>query len=395
MKWPTAHPGVHGFDEWYSTEASAPSSTTNCGCNRAWMDMSEGGCIVGGGVFQNASFDCTNYWYPTDLNRSHHTTRPECHVANTSTFDCVANVTRKIEGDDSAFIIDRFEDFLIRKTSTEKSPFLAALWLHSNHVQHVALPEYYYMYNDSKGNPAGDYLGTLTQMDAQIGRLRAMLRDYGVANDTLLMFASDNGPHLDNTEETGDRTQQQATNGLRQCKASVFEGGIRVPGIIEWPSVIKQNAYTTYPAYVSDYLPTVLDILDQKHPQPTWAHDGISLLPLLQSPHNGSRSSPLVFSLGKQKAIIDNDLKLVYAPEKGQCATFEPPYDTTGKGPFLFNLTSDPTESDDLSTSQPRELEAMMQKLNVYEASLQVSQYQECGCLAHQGLSEGAASFRI
>eukprot|EP00730_Choanoeca_flexa_P002624 TRINITY_DN11115_c0_g2_i3.p2 TRINITY_DN11115_c0_g2~~TRINITY_DN11115_c0_g2_i3.p2 ORF type:complete len:137 (+),score=9.27 TRINITY_DN11115_c0_g2_i3:1539-1949(+) len=64
-------------------------------------------------------------------------------------------------------------------------------------------------------------------------------------------------------------------------------------------------------------------------------------------------------------------------------------------GPFLFNLTSDPTESDDLSTSQPRELEAMMQKLNVYEASLQVSQYQECGCLAHQGLSEGAASFRI
>jgi hypothetical protein len=45
-------------------------------------------------------------------------------------------------------------------------------------------------------------------------------------------FTSDNGPHLDKTEETGDRTQQQATNGLRQCKASLFEGGIRVPGRI-------------------------------------------------------------------------------------------------------------------------------------------------------------------
>jgi arylsulfatase A-like enzyme len=49
----------------------------------------------------------------------------------------------------------------------------------------------------------------------------------------------------------------------RQCKASLYEGGIRVPGILEWPAAIKENRQTTYPAYVSDYLPTVLDVLGE------------------------------------------------------------------------------------------------------------------------------------
>ena len=102
----------------------------------------------------------------------------------------------------------------------------------------------YNAYTDENGEPAGDYLGTLSQMDHQIGRLRGMLKSKGVADNTALWFTADNGPHTAGgggcTGKYG-RSSNQATNGLRQCKASLFEGGIREPGILEWPAMIKTH----------------------------------------------------------------------------------------------------------------------------------------------------------
>lgn len=101
--------------------------------------------------------------------------------ANTTTRDCIANYTEKIEGDDSEAMVDKFEEYLARKTSgDEEAPFMAHLWFHTNHMEHPSLPEYYYAYNDTMGNPAGDYLGTITQMDVQIGRVRELLKKYKV-----------------------------------------------------------------------------------------------------------------------------------------------------------------------------------------------------------------------
>ena len=73
-------------------------------------------------------------------------------------------------------------------------PFLAALWLHTPHTPHPALPRFYFGYNDSYGGPAGDYLGAISQMDEQVGRLRRLLQQTGVYENTLLWFSSDNGP---------------------------------------------------------------------------------------------------------------------------------------------------------------------------------------------------------
>lgn len=58
------------------------------------------------------------------------------------------------------------------------------LWLHTNHMPHPSMPEWYHAYEDANGQPAGDYLGTLSQMDHQIGRLRAMLKTHKVADNT-------------------------------------------------------------------------------------------------------------------------------------------------------------------------------------------------------------------
>ena len=206
----------------------------NCGCDDAWATSPGGdpagthgtGCITGGGNFSSKTYACTNYWAPTDLSPAHAPTNAACaSAANATLSGCTANMTTKIMGDDSMLMMDLFEEFLVRKApgGKEAAPFLAVLWLHTNHMPHPSMPEWYHAYEDANGQPAGDYLGTLSQMDHQIGRLRAMLKTHGVADNTALWFTADNGPHTSGGGGCSGpfaRSSNQATNGLRQCKAS-------------------------------------------------------------------------------------------------------------------------------------------------------------------------------
>ena len=132
---------MHGFDEWHSTEASAPSSTTNCGCDPAWWASSPG-CVTGGGAWANRSYACTNYWFPTDVDPL--SGRPvngsACRdAASAARAGCVANLTAKVEGDDSSHLVDVFAEFASRHAAAAR-PFFAQLWLHTNHDPHPALP---------------------------------------------------------------------------------------------------------------------------------------------------------------------------------------------------------------------------------------------------------------
>eukprot|EP01062_Namystynia_karyoxenos_P083048 TRINITY_DN9473_c0_g1_i1.p1 TRINITY_DN9473_c0_g1~~TRINITY_DN9473_c0_g1_i1.p1 ORF type:complete len:739 (+),score=141.90 TRINITY_DN9473_c0_g1_i1:67-2217(+) len=387
-KWPASNPGMHGFDEWAATEASAASCTTNCGCVSAWKSEGQG-CVTGGGVWKNAAYDCTNYWGPTDLNASHLPTRPECLGAKSCTRDCVANLTQKIVGDDSMHIMDVFEDFLHRKSAkgAEPSPWLAQLSIHTNHVPHPALPEWYHAYTEAEGGPAGDYLGTISQMDAAIGRLSDMLRSYGHWDNTMMWFCADNGAHTDGRPSG----QNSASNGLRQCKASLFEGGIRVAGFVVWPQAIKTHQDTLYPACTVDYLPTVMELLGVQHPHPEWAHDGTSLVPLLKGelPVTAHRPKPLGFAQSGQVAWMNDTgpggvWKIVLKPQRGQCKKFLPPYGDmkNPNGPFLFNLTADPTESDDRCSAEPQRCDAMKKALADFQASIANSRVNESECAA-------------
>ncbi len=372
-KWPVSHPGIHGFDTWFSTEASASSTTCNCGCKPEWV-AEDKGCIIGGGAWQHKAFDCTNYWAFADKAAAK---RAECLAPTTSTRDCVANLTSKIPGDDTEYILDQFEPFL-KENSEAGKPFLAVLWLHTVHEPHPALPEFYYAYNDTDGNPAGDYLGTITQMDDQIGRLRSMLDKYGVRNDTMLWFTADNGPH----PGSDIKDVRRSTNGMRQCKASLFEGGIRVPGILEWPARIQQNRESWVPVATFDYLPTVLDVLGLSHPQPDWAKDGVSLAPLIDDP-TWTRPAEkfLGFELGNQRAVIEGEMKLLVSPSNGQCGwETASKYNPKSKGPFLFNLTADPTESEPLNDQQPDVVKRLQQVMDNFASSIENSQANESGC---------------
>merc|ERR1711988_1135269 len=98
-----------------------------------------------------------------------------------------------------------------------------------------------------------------------------VLKTHGHYDNTMIWYTHDNGAHT-SKRPSG---QLSAVNGLRQCKASIFEGGIRVGGFVHWPHVIEKYTETFHPAVTMDFLPTVLELLGMKHPEPNWYSDGM------------------------------------------------------------------------------------------------------------------------
>lgn len=367
------HPGMMGFDFWLATEASAASSTTNCGCNPAWAQEGEG-CIVGGGNWTRKSLECTNYWSYAPGAPS----RPECLDPARCPRDCVQNLTAKITGDDTAFMVDQLMQFLDNRTDPSK-PFFVFFHIHTNHVPHPSLPEFYHAYKDPNGDPAGDYLGTVTQMDAALGTLVEGLKQRSLFNDTVMAWSPDNGPHT--SGHTRPSGQLAASNGHRQCKASIFQGGINVPALIHWPAQITESRHTDRVASTVDWLPTFLDATGVKHPHPDWAQDGQSILPLLKgsSGDDSGRGQVLGFAQSGQYALVNQSSdgstywKLVQHPQKGQCDEFLPPWGKV-KDPCpvgcLFDLISDPTETNNVCKDNQPLCDNMRAALATFKSSI-------------------------
>lgn len=153
-------------------------------------------------------------------------------------------------------------------------------------------------------------------MDVQIGRLRSILDTNQVADNTIIFYTADNGPH-----QGAERTDiHWSTAFLRQCKASIFEGGIRVPGIMYWPQGISSFKNISTPVGAWDVLPTVMELLQVETDNPTWAMDGTSLIPIINNPDPAApRVKPMVFKWGGQSAVIDNEMKLAKGLGAGVC----------------------------------------------------------------------------
>jgi arylsulfatase A-like enzyme len=126
------------------------------------------------------------------------------------------------------------------------------------------------------------FYGEITGMDRAFGKLRDVVRSLPSANNTILWYCSDNGG-LPNVGLTGGRGD----------KGDIYEGGLRVPALLEWPDRIKGHASTNFPANTSDIYPTLLDIagLEMSDDRPL---DGISLLSLLDG-KTDPREQPMGF----------------------------------------------------------------------------------------------------
>jgi len=256
-------------------------------------------------------------------------------------------VTDNLEGDDSRIIMDRAVPF-IQKAAKAGKPFLAVIWFHTPHLPVVAGPKHRKLYADQPEG-AQHYLGCITAMDEQMGRLRRELRSLGIAEDTMLWFCADNGP------EGRKKTPTNGSAGpLRGRKRSLYEGGVRVPGLLEWPAKVTKPRVVTTPCSTCDYFPTVLDLLGfqmKGQPEPL---DGVSLLPLIEGTM-AERPRPIGFESSGQVALIGNRYK-IYG--KGKSPRYQ-----------LYDLLEDPGEKHDLAADKPEIVKQMATTLAAWRAS--------------------------
>jgi hypothetical protein len=142
-----------------------------------------------------------------------------------------------------------------------------------------------------------------------------------------------------------------------------------------WPDRISQHVQTSFPAVTHDFLPTILEAYGVAPDDPQRPLDGISLLSFVgDGPQPLRRDKPIGFWWGDSVAWIDNDIKLVGGGiSPGQGCSLEPPYTASSQGPYLYNLTSDPTESVDLRTSAPALYASMLAALSAWTRNVSAS----------------------
>jgi arylsulfatase A-like enzyme len=301
-------PWNNGFDVCFSTESKVPTWNPMITPNKSAGDV---GRRVEGEPFGTA------YW--TELGQ---------------------RVTENLEGDDSRIIMDRVIPFIENATKKEK-PFFTVIWFHTPHLPVLTSEKYRNLFSDYSEDIQHFY-GAVYAMDEQIGRLREFLKKQKVYNNTVLFFTSDNGP-----EGKQRKRRTQGTAGIfKGRKRSLYEGGIRVPGIMTWPAKIKKNITTDIPFSTLDYFPTVMEIVgfsDKGTPI-----DGVSIVPFLNGKMK-KRPVSIGFESRNQQAFMNNRYK-IYSNDKGE--HFE-----------LYDIIADPTETTDIAPEHPEVVLQLSQQL--------------------------------
>jgi len=172
------------------------------------------------------------------------------------------------EGESSMVTVDAALDFIRSHEGGEK-PYFAVVWFGSPHVPHRAINEDLEIYSDQP-EKLQHFYGEITGMDRAFGKLRAELKSLETYENTILWYCSDNG----GLPEIG------ATGG-RGHKSDVYEGGLRVPAILEWPAVVTEPGIIEFPANTSDIFPTLTEIAGLQV-EPNRPLDGESLVSVLE-----------------------------------------------------------------------------------------------------------------
>lgn len=255
-------------------------------------------------------------------------------------------------GDSSEIIVDHAVEFLKAQASAQR-PSFTVIWFGTPHSPFMAAEE------DAKpfahlDKSSQDQHGELVAMDRAIGTLRKAIRELGLAENTIVWFTSDNGGL--------PKIKPNTVGGLRGFKGSVYEGGLRVPAIVEWPTVIKQRV-TDYPAVSMDIFPTLAEIVGLPKSTMLQPIDGMSLRNLFEQEPSQPRSKPIPFNCLGNKALIDNDWKLIHLDSaKRKQESFE-----------LYHLSDDPNEQKNLFASATEQRERMLGLMNSTQQSIDSS----------------------
>ena len=240
----------------------------------------------------------------------------------------------------------------IKNQQTAGKPFF--VWINTTHMHFRthAKPESL----GQSGRWQSEYHDVMIDHDKAVGRVLALLEELGIANDTLFMYSTDNGPHQNSWPDGG-------TTSFRNEKNSNWEGAFRVPAMVRWPGHIKAGSVCNEIVSHLDWLPTFLAMagdanikekllkgheVDSPRKKTFKVHlDGYNLLPLLTGQVTASpRQEFFYFSDdGDLLALRYDNWKLVFAQQRvqGTMQIWTEPFVKT-RVPYIFNLRTDPYE---------------------------------------------------
>ncbi len=291
-----------------------------------------------------------DHWFATQNNAHPSHRNPDNFVRN-------GEEVGPLEGYSSTVIVDEGINWL--KSRTDDAPLFLFVSFHSPHEPVATSEEFTRMYEETAATPEeAIYFGNVTQTDHEVGRMLATLDELGLRDDTFVMFTSDNGPETLNRYRGAARSYG-SPGVLRGMKLHVYEGGIRVPGIVRWPGVTQPGSVVSDAVSGVDLLPTMCEAAGIDTPDDD-SLGGANVAPVLGG-ESISRDKPLYWQYNRaisppRVAIRDGDWKLL---ANADLDAFE-----------LYNLRDDVTERDDASDREPTRTTAMQDALRAMHADV-------------------------
>lgn len=194
--------------------------------------------------------------------------------------------------------------------------------------------------------PRATFAAMVTRLDRGVKELIDLLERKGISNNTIIVFSSDNGTHV----EGGHDPRYFDSNGpFRGNKRDLYEGGIRTPFIVKWPNVIKPGSVSYHVSAFWDFMPTMCEIIESPIPENI---DGISFLPTLMGKGKQKQHDYLYYEFheqGGKQAIIKDRWKLIRLQVNNPSKeTYE-----------LYNLNSDPSEIANVAGLYPQKVKEL------------------------------------
>jgi arylsulfatase A-like enzyme len=257
----------------------------------------------------------------------------------------------------TTYVLTEFENDAINFIEQNKeNPFFLFLALNMPHANNEAgyftgngmeVPTYGEFTGRDWPDPEKGFASMIKLIDNSVGLIQAKINELGLDDTTIIIFASDNGPH----QEGGHDGEFFDSNGmLRGFKRDLYEGGVRIPMIVRWPGTVKENASSDHISAFWDVLPTFCDIAGVETPT---GIDGISFLPELTGEGIQDKHDYLYwefYELGGRQAIRQGDWKYVKLNVRDNSKDIITE---------LYNLQNDPGEINNVIDQYPDIAEKM------------------------------------
>jgi arylsulfatase A-like enzyme len=250
--------------------------------------------------------------------------------------------------EEKEYLTDAFGREAVAFIEKHKSePFFLYLAFNAVHNPLEASDKYLKRFESLQGKRR-TFAAMLSAMDDNVGRVLDKLRELKLEEDTLIFFVADNGGPTPNTTSRNDP--------LRGAKGQVYEGGIRVPFIVQWKGQLPAGKVYEQPVIALDIHPTAVAVAGGKL-APEWKLDGVNLLPYLKGERTDAPHRALFWRFGEQHAIRQGDWKLLKVRGAAK--------------PELYNLAEDMSEKNDLAEKHPDRVKQLTDAYNAWNAQLQ------------------------